>query len=203
MSAEARRMPKQKRALEKYHAVLGASVRVLMREGYEATNTSKIAREAGVAVGSLYEYFPNRESIFSAYLDERIASLLELINQRALDTKRNSNIKPEDNLRDWLGLAFEASHQNRDMLRVIVSEVPGALDLLSLKDLEEKLLPMAKVLAAGSSLSEEQIQIKTYVLSNALYGFIIRSFFSELPAKPDQIVEELLQLMLSYARYDG
>lgn len=47
-------------------AILDASARILTRDGREALNTNAIAREAGVSIGSLYQYFPNRESIVAA-----------------------------------------------------------------------------------------------------------------------------------------
>lgn len=200
MLAEVRRIPKQQRAREKYQAILNASIIVLAKEGYAGTNTSNIAQQAGVAVGSLYEYFPNKESIFTAFLDSKIEEILEQINTSARKNKNLTN-KPsvQASLKEWLNLAVEACYLNRDLLRVLVSEIPGVLNLLSLQNLDTQLLPLAKFLSEGSNLSDKQLATKTYILSNMLYGFMIRSFFSETMLSVEQTSEELYKIIASYS----
>ena len=65
-----RREPRQDRSRETVRAVLEAVPRVIRREGVEALTTNRIAEAAGVSIGSLYQYFPDKRSIFSA-LHER------------------------------------------------------------------------------------------------------------------------------------
>ena len=203
MNAEIRRVPKQKRAQEKYQAILNASIVVLAREGYDGTNTSNVAIEAGVAVGSLYEYFPNKESIFTAFLDSKIADVLEIIKEsakKAGQLKHSEQGGSNDNLKTWLLLALGVCENNRDLLRVLVSEIPGVLNLISLKNLDEQLLPLAKFLADGKKMSASELNTKTYILSNTLYGFMIRSFFAETPLSVDETADELLKLITAYSK---
>lgn len=207
MSAVLRRMPKQKRAMEKYHAILDAAIVVLAREGYDGTNTSNIAKESGVAVGSLYEYFPNKESIFRAFLEERINHLLTSLKHNIdsgykTDQKKLRNRLPRENLRHWLRLILRLSHKNKEVLRVIVNEVPGAVNLLSFEDIEDQVMPLAKFLAEGMQLSEGQLKVKTFILSNALYGFLLRSLFSGDEFQVDDVADELLKLVSAYAELD-
>jgi len=61
-----RRRPTQRRAIETVEAVLDATVRLLKRGGSNAITTNRIAEVAGVSIGSLYQYFPNRGAIFNA-----------------------------------------------------------------------------------------------------------------------------------------
>ena len=61
-----RKLPKQARSKALVEAVLDASARVLAKDGRDALTTNVIAQAAGVSVGSLYQYFPNREAILSA-----------------------------------------------------------------------------------------------------------------------------------------
>ncbi len=58
-----RRQPKQARSRAKVEAILSAARKLLTAEGPEALNTNRIAKEAGVGVGSVYEYFGNKEGI--------------------------------------------------------------------------------------------------------------------------------------------
>lgn len=66
-----RRMPTQVRARLTVEAVVEAAARVFRREGWSAT-TNRIAAEAGVSIGSLYEYFPNKEAILVAIAREHV-----------------------------------------------------------------------------------------------------------------------------------
>lgn len=68
-----RRKPRQERSRRKVAAILRAARRLLEQEGAAALNTNRIAREAGVGIGTLYEYFPNKEAVASA-LTEQLAA---------------------------------------------------------------------------------------------------------------------------------
>lgn len=58
-----RRKPKQTRALATRAAIFEAAAQILEREGEAAFNTNRIAERAGVSVGTLYQYFPDKHAI--------------------------------------------------------------------------------------------------------------------------------------------
>lgn len=70
-----RRRPTQARSKQTVEAILEGAARVFRREGFEAT-TNRIAEEAGVGIGSVYEYFPNKQALLHA-LAERHVELAE------------------------------------------------------------------------------------------------------------------------------
>ncbi|MEK7794319.1 MAG: helix-turn-helix domain-containing protein [Candidatus Hydrogenedentota bacterium] len=57
---EPRRLPTQDRGRERVDRILDAAARLLVEQGYEAVKTNHIAKRAGVSVGSIYQFFPNR-----------------------------------------------------------------------------------------------------------------------------------------------
>jgi AcrR family transcriptional regulator len=65
---KARKRPGQARAQETVSVVLEASARILESEGLRGFNTNAIAAKAGVSVGSLYQYFPNKDAIVLALI---------------------------------------------------------------------------------------------------------------------------------------
>lgn len=66
-----RKQPKQARSADLVSAVLDAAVRVLATEGAQRFTTARVAEKAGVSVGSLYQYFPNKAAIlFRLQCDE-------------------------------------------------------------------------------------------------------------------------------------
>lgn len=60
----------QERSRATVEAILEATAHILVREGYEALSTNRVAVAAGVSIGSLYQYFPNKEALIAA-LSER------------------------------------------------------------------------------------------------------------------------------------
>ncbi len=58
-----RKQPKQARSNELVQAILQAAVQVLAEEGAQRFTTARVAERAGVSIGSLYQYFPNKASI--------------------------------------------------------------------------------------------------------------------------------------------
>ncbi|NYT43176.1 TetR family transcriptional regulator [Sphingomonas sp. R-74633] len=77
-----RKQPKQERAQQLVEAVLDAAIQVLMKEGAQRFTTARVAERAGVSVGSLYQYFPNKAAIlFRLQSDEwqRTSALLRSI----------------------------------------------------------------------------------------------------------------------------
>jgi AcrR family transcriptional regulator len=63
---EPRKAPRQSRSQITVDAILDATARVLVERGYAATNTNLVAERAGVSVGSLYQYFPNKLALVNA-----------------------------------------------------------------------------------------------------------------------------------------
>ncbi len=75
----AARKPVQARAERRRDSLLDAAARLLAREGYEAITTNAIAREAKAGVGTVYDYFPNKEAVLAALLEryrQRLEALL-------------------------------------------------------------------------------------------------------------------------------
>jgi AcrR family transcriptional regulator len=68
-----RRRPRQARSQATAAAILEAAARVFAAHGYAAGTTNRIAERAGVSVGSLYEYWPNKDAILTALLERHLA----------------------------------------------------------------------------------------------------------------------------------
>jgi AcrR family transcriptional regulator len=58
--SKVRKVPHQKRARQTVEAILQASAEMFAKLGFAGTTTNKIAMRAGVSIGSLYQYFPNK-----------------------------------------------------------------------------------------------------------------------------------------------
>ena len=75
--------PQQIRSKAKFEAVLQALPRVLQELGYHKTTTARLAVEADISIGSLYDYFSCKEAIFIAYVDFELEKALEEVGFQA------------------------------------------------------------------------------------------------------------------------
>lgn len=67
---EPRKEPKQKRSRQTYQVILQGAMRLIRRNGLEKLSTNKVAEESGVSIGSLYQYFPSKQAIVAALIDQ-------------------------------------------------------------------------------------------------------------------------------------
>jgi AcrR family transcriptional regulator len=77
-----RKTPRQSRSKATVTAILEATVRLMRQGGLAAANTNRIAEVAGVSVGSLYQYFPNKESLAKALFEVHLARTHEVFAAR-------------------------------------------------------------------------------------------------------------------------
>jgi AcrR family transcriptional regulator len=80
LQINARKQPNQRRSQATVETILAAAARVLTKQSLAGFNTNRVAEVAGVSVGSLYQYFPNKESLVAALIDleqERLALAVE------------------------------------------------------------------------------------------------------------------------------
>jgi AcrR family transcriptional regulator len=72
-----RKKPAQQRATFTVHAILEAAAYILEHQGLEGYTTNEIAARAGVSIGSLYQYFPNKDAVTLALIEREMAGMVE------------------------------------------------------------------------------------------------------------------------------
>src|ERR1700677_2410729 len=86
-----RKEPRQARSVATVEAILVATARVLTRDGYDHASTNRIAEEAGVSVGSLYQYFPSKEALVAALIDRHMSHMTALL-EASIDAVRDASL---------------------------------------------------------------------------------------------------------------
>ena len=82
MPASKRRIPRQQRSTATVDAIFGAAVQILKREGQEAFNTNRIAAVAGVSIGTLYQYFADKDAILHGLAQRETARIRSAIKDQ-------------------------------------------------------------------------------------------------------------------------
>jgi AcrR family transcriptional regulator len=76
--------PRQARARFTVQAIYDAFVRIWQRDGWDRLTTRNVALETGIAVGTLYDYFPNKTALLSGYVRHCIEALIAAIEREAV-----------------------------------------------------------------------------------------------------------------------
>ena len=119
--ALARRAPRQRRSRQTVEAVLEAVQLVVKRHGPEATTTNRIAEAAGVSIGSLYQYFPDKRAIFAALYDRHVDEVRHVIERTMADC---SSASLQDFTRELVEGLANVHTEDAELHEVISSTVP-------------------------------------------------------------------------------
>jgi AcrR family transcriptional regulator len=116
-----RRKPQQRRARETVTAVLDAVTRILKREGVKAVTTNRIAEVAGVSIGSVYQYFPDKRAIFVSLHERHIEQIDRLVEKTLVENAA----EPLDQLvRAMIEAMIDAHTPDPELYAVMATEVP-------------------------------------------------------------------------------
>jgi AcrR family transcriptional regulator len=117
-----RKLPRQARSIQLVEDILEAAVRVLKREGARRFTTVRVAEEAGVSVGSLYQYFPNKEALLFRLQTDEWTETGGILNEILGDRRR----PPLERLRRAM-LTFFRSEREEAALRVALDDAGAFL----------------------------------------------------------------------------
>lgn len=87
-----RKSPRQGRSIATVEAIFEATIQVLSSDGLIRFNTTRVARRAGVSVGTLYQYFPNKQALLFAVLERHLTMLAEAI-EKACDENHHATVE--------------------------------------------------------------------------------------------------------------
>jgi AcrR family transcriptional regulator len=112
-----RKRPQQARSAELVGAILDAAVQVLAKEGAQRFTTARVAERAGVSVGSLYQYFPNKAAILFRLQSDEWLQTTELLRGILEDGRR----PPPERLRTLVH-AFIRSECDEAAVRIALDD---------------------------------------------------------------------------------
>jgi AcrR family transcriptional regulator len=124
-----KRQPKQERSVQIVNSVLDGATRVFSQLGLNNATTNKIAEIAGVGIGSLYDYFPNKKSIAVALMDRRIQDYVNGFKKVLLADPDKS---VEQKMEDLVAFVKEYSLDRKPFLKEIFILAPesGRMEIL-------------------------------------------------------------------------
>lgn len=124
-SKKSRRRPKQRRSQQTVEAILDAVVRVLKREGNRAVTTNRIAEVAGVSIGSVYQYFPDKQAIFMALHRRHIEQIDRMVEGTLIAHAESPLGKLMGAMIDGM---LEAHSADLELFEMMATQVPDRAD---------------------------------------------------------------------------
>lgn len=195
-----RKKPQQKRAKATVAAIVEATAQLLVDEGFHNLSTNRIAEAAGVSIGSLYQYFPNKEAVVAAVVEEFADRQFELLAQ-GLATIDMEASDIDGSIRALVATMLEAKKKEPELSKVLFEELPPVGQIDVLKEWTGRACEIVHI--ALQMRSEEvrprNLELAAFVLVTACHG-IIHSTVVDRPELLDsgEFAEEISELVLSY-----
>ena len=197
-SKTGRKPPQQSRSRVTVVTILDATIRILEQEGNEAATTTRIAEVAGVSVGTLYQYFSNRDAILAALQDREFERATEFM-LRVLSEGR-------------AGTPFEIARRVIEGLLELYAACPALHRLLVVEGLRVTLTDRLKafdlrmVTAIHAFLSHTDLPLRrtnldaaAFVIYHSVRATMLARLLEAPPGLDDRVlVDELADLLVGY-----
>lgn len=193
-SKTVRKEPKQERARATVKALIDATARVLVDEGYDHATTNRIAEVAGVSIGSLYQYFPNREALVAALLDRHESEVLDLLSSHLTELESASL---EDVVKNYVRAMIATNARSPRLHRALMA----TCDVSELRPLHARTEALVRgyLERHAGALRPARLDQAAFILMTAVEAVVQRAVLHRPEHLDDpSFADEIGQLVLGY-----
>jgi AcrR family transcriptional regulator len=197
IALEPRKTPVQARATATVEAIFEAAIQVLLSHGADRLTTTRVAERAGVSVGTLYQYFPNKQALLYAVFEDHMKRVSVAVEQAC----RQAHHKPlAEMMRHIVEAYIDAKMARADIsiaLYKVAADVGGAAVVKRAVQCSRKAIEAALETAPGVELSPDRYAIEMML---AAVSGVMRSALESAPspATARKMKEHLVLLCQSY-----
>lgn len=159
---------KEPRDGDKRERILRAAIKVFARKGFYATRVSEIAKAAGVADGTIYLYFANKDDVLVRIFEDRIRQLIDYLKEQLAKEPA-----PDGKIRRVIELQLGLLEGQRDLAEVITVNLRQSSRLLKQAAaplFNEYLETIAQVFEEGQAAGVVREDVHPMILARALWG---------------------------------
>ena len=109
---------RQQQALERQRQILDTALSLFAKQGYAATSTKQIAREADITEGLIFHYFPKKSDLLKALLNERHAFIQDMVTTLTIDDEKAMATELRRVAKQWLTM----HRQERNLVTILLTE---------------------------------------------------------------------------------
>lgn len=193
-----RKRPQQQRSRQMVDTLIEATARTIARHGLDGTTTPLIAEAAGVSVGSLYQYFEDKDALLAALLDKLAMDVTQLLNR---SIHPEAGMALEDMVRLSIRVTLNLMHNNEGLYLEIARNwhrlpVHRVADVL-----EQHVMDIGRryFLKHLQTYQVPDLQVRLFVTYNSVIFTLVR-FISQERAllSEDEVVEGLSAMVTGY-----
>lgn len=191
---EPRKTPVQARSAASVDAILKATVQVLLRVGKEKLTTTRVAARAGVSVGTLYQYFPNKSALLRAALKLHADEILAEVNKVCVAQRG----QPVEDMAEALAVAF-LTVKMRDpkksrALYAVSSDLEGAKIVANTAVKVNEAI--ARLLDSAPEVFTRELRLMATVLQSTIAGVKRQMLESDMEQAQFEVMQRELVLVV-------
>ncbi len=193
---EPRKSPVQARSAASVDAILQATIQVLLKVGKERLTTTRVAARAGVSVGTLYQYFPNKRALLQAALKRHLEQVVEAVERTCQEQAGNSLVPMAEAL---ISAFLAAKMKNAKMsaaLYSVSSDVDGARIVQQVGVRINR--AVVRMLASAREPLNKDPELVASMLQSAMTGVVRGLLESPSPEKFEVVRQELILFASAY-----
>ena len=200
------RVPQQARSRRTREAILEAAIHCFEEQGFDETTTALIARRAGIAVGTLYGYFRDKEQILLELLDTTVAEVADVVIER-LSPEHWDGADPRDVARGLIDSIFHSQRLRPGLQRIMWEryfkdeEFRRPFEAIRAR-IREAILAFADALAAQGLLRDLDRESASYVILNAVQWNATQAFLFGTDDEIDAQADATADLVIRYVFRD-
>jgi AcrR family transcriptional regulator len=198
-----RKTASQSRSRLTVDALVEATARLLIKEGYDRASTNKIAAVAGVSIGSLYQYFPSKEALVAAVIERHAAELSQVAREALLKVAARPL---EIAVRELVWAGIDAHRVNPKLHRVLAEQVPRVGRLENIEAIERSSIALVRsyLEARRDEIDIPDLDIAAFICVTTVealtHAAVLRRPDVLADEKAGKFVDEVTRLVLRYLR---
>lgn len=186
-----RKAASQERSRATIEAMVEATARILVKEGFDKASTNRIAEAAGVSVGSLYQYFPGKEALVAAVIERHQQKIMQTVRGELAGVMDQS---VEKAVRKLIAAAIKAHLVDPKLHRVLAEQIPrvGKLEELETFSRENYTLFRTYLDHHRDELRVHDLDLASFVCVTAVEALTHSAVLHHSEMFSDERVEALL-----------
>ena len=200
-SVKPRKQATQERSRATVQALVDATARVLVREGYDKASTNRVAQIAGVSIGSLYQYFPGKDALVRAVAQQHGQELARVARGSLQDV---AGLPLAQGIGVLVAAALRAHRTDPRLHRVLAEEIPrvGALKDVGAFDPENYALFRDYLQAHRDEVRVVDLELASFVCVTTIealtHAAVLHPSDGLSSASMDALVDEAARLIAAY-----
>jgi AcrR family transcriptional regulator len=198
-----RKKASQERSRATVNALVEATARILVKEGFDKASTNRVAEVAGVSVGSLYQYFPSKEALVAAVIDQHSKEIMQTVRG---ELPGIASQPLEQGVRKLIAVAVKSHRVNPRLHRVLAEQIPrvGKLEKVETFNQENYVLFRNYLESRRAEIRAIDLDLASFVCVTSIealtHNAVLRHSRKFSDESMEALIEEGVRLVVGYLR---